>query len=99
MAKKKLPAEESDTPAPTPEVTAPGLPPAPVEKKYYLVNPHGAIHIVSREHARARLAQVGWRLATKDEAAGYDKAHGLQRWDKPIARPWTPDPDKQLDLE
>lgn len=62
---------------------------------YYLVNPAGAIHSVSKEHARVRLAQVGWRLATDEEIAVY-LGQRVQRADRPIAPAWTPDPDAQL---
>lgn len=62
---------------------------------YYIVNPAGAIHGVDREHAKWRLAAPGWRLATEDEIATY-KGQKVQRSDKPICVPWSPDPDKQL---
>lgn len=62
---------------------------------YYLVNPGGAIHGVDREHARWRLASPGWRLATEDEITVY-KGQAIQRADRPICTPWSPDPDKQL---
>lgn len=62
---------------------------------YYLVNPAGAIHGVSRDHAAWRLKTAGWRLANEEEIAAYLK-QPLQIHDRPIAQPWTPDPDKQL---
>jgi len=68
------------------------------ERAYYLVNPKGCIHVVDREHAAMRLRQVGWRLATKDEIAAYESV-SEQRFDRPLARPWSPDPDQQLDLD
>ena len=64
-------------------------------KEYYIVNPAGAVHSVTREHARTRLATVGWRMATADEIAEY-KQRPMQRSDDPIAAPWSPDPDAQL---
>lgn len=67
-------------------------------RRYFLVNPRGAIHEVSREHAAARLVTPGWRLATPDEIAQLEIAGGHQVADKPICRPWSPDPDVQLDL-
>lgn len=66
-----------------------------VEKAYYIVNPAGAVHSVSRQHARQRLAVVGWRLASAEEIATY-RGQPMQRWDAPIANPWSPDPDAQL---
>lgn len=66
-----------------------------VDKAYYIVNPAGAVHSVSRAHARQRLAVVGWRLASAEEIATY-RGQPMQRWDAPIANPWSPDPDAQL---
>lgn len=60
------------------------------EKSYYIVNPKGAIHIVSREHAQWRLQSPGWRLATPEEIQKYNDAGGNQSWDKPLAAPWNP---------
>lgn len=73
---------------------------APVKRQgvggaYYLVNPGGAIHGVDRDHAAWRLKTAGWRLATEEEIATY-LAQPIQRHDRPICAPWTPDPDKQL---
>lgn len=67
------------------------------ERAYYIVNPAGAVHSVTREHARGRLAIVGWRMATADEVTAYQNQE-IQRHDRPIARPWTPDPDAHVDL-
>lgn len=62
------------------------------EKSYFIVNPKGAIHEVDRAHAAQRLAVMGWRLATTEEIATYDAAGGNQRFDRPLAEPWTPLP-------
>lgn len=86
-------ASRPPRPAPTYPVE-----PAP-EKAYHVVNPAGAIHCVTREHARERLAIAGWRLATAEEVATLKERNGHQRADRPICRPWSPDPDAQLDLE
>lgn len=67
-------------------------------RRYYLVNPAGAIHEVTREHARERLKIAGWRLATAAEVAELAARGGEQRADDPICPPWTPDPDAQIDL-
>lgn len=69
------------------------------EKTYHLVNPRGAIHTASREHAMSRLRQVGWRLATKEEIAELAARGGHQVADDPICRPWSPDPAEQLGEE
>lgn len=66
-----------------------------VDGTYYLVNPSGAIHGVTRAHAADRLKTAGWRLASEEEIAAY-AAQPLQVHDRPICAPWTPDPDKQL---
>ena len=69
------------------------------EKVYYIVNPHGAIHDVSREHARMRLRQPGWRMATQAEVKKLRAAKGLQLADKPICPPWNPEPDAEPEIE
>lgn len=60
------------------------------EKRYYIVNPAGAVHEVTRDHAVVRLKQPGYRMATPDEVAAYQAAR-LQRYDRPIATPWDPE--------
>lgn len=81
---------------PKPAVTNPaGDAPA---KAYFIVNPHGTIHSVTREHAAARLRQVGYRMATKEEVQALTAAGGRQRVDRPLARPYSPDPDAQVEL-
>lgn len=67
-------------------------------RRYFLVNPAGAIHEVTREHARERLKIAGWRLATAAEVAELERRGGEQRADDPICPPWSPDPDAQIDL-
>lgn len=84
----------------------PQKPAAPVKRpaatparRYFIVNPKGAIHEVDRAHAAWRLRTVGWRMATKEEVAELDRRSGRQVHDDPICPPWSPDPDVQLDLE
>lgn len=62
------------------------------EKNYLIVNPKGIMHVVSESHARSRLKIVGWRLANAEERAAYFKAKGNQRFDKPLAAPFSPQP-------
>lgn len=69
------------------------------EKIYYIVNPQGCIHDVTKEHARARLRKPGWRMATKAEVAKLKAAKGLQLSNKPICKPWNPEPDEEPDME
>lgn len=88
---------------PTTETQAPPeTPPAKATKQqgsdgaYYIVNPAGAIHSVSRAHAFDRLkSSPGWRMATEAEITQY-KGQKTQVADSPIAAPWSPDPDAQL---
>lgn len=87
MATKAKTETESTEPKPAKVQGADGI--------YYIVNPAGAIHGVDRDHAKWRLASPGWRLATEDEIAAY-KGAKVQRSDRPICTPWSPDPDKQL---
>lgn len=85
-------------PAPTePAVTKPAKAAKRQGKNdtYYLVNPAGAIHSASKEHARVRLRVAGWRLAEEAEIDGY-LAQKIQRHDRPICARWSPDPDEQL---
>jgi hypothetical protein len=88
------------TTEPTEPTTPPEAPAKPIKQQgkdgaYYIVNPAGAVHGVTREHARGRLATAGWRMATEDEIATY-QSQEIQRHDRPIAAPWSPDPDAQL---
>jgi hypothetical protein len=64
---------------------------------YYLVNPAGAVHSCTRDHARMRLATVGWRLATDEEIERYLDQHE-QRHDRPIAERWSPEPDVEPEV-
>lgn len=68
---------------------------APVEADpvYLIVNPHGTMHVVTADHARERLRLPGWRLASADEKAAYKKANGNQRFDRPLAARFDPEPD------
>jgi hypothetical protein len=66
-------------------------------RRYFLVNPKGAIHEADREHCRERLKVAGWRLATAAEIQALEDAGGEQRFDRPICAPWSPDPDAQLE--
>ncbi|GEM_PF-3038356 len=63
-------------------------------KAYYIVNPAGCVHGVTREHARRRLALGrGWRMATEAEIAELKRRKGHQEFDNPIAPRWSPEPD------
>jgi len=68
------------------------------EKTYYLVNPAGAIHVVSKEHARARLKQPGFRLAEKEEIQKLQEQGFNQTWDHPICKKWTSEPPEEQEL-
>ncbi len=61
------------------------------QKVFYLVNPGGAIHEVTEQHARQRLALGrGWRVATKEQIAEYKRRGKHQTFDDPIAPRWVP---------
>lgn len=62
-----------------------------VDGAYYIVNPSGTVHTVTREHARTRLRKPGWRLAEDHEIELYLETR-VQRYDRPIAEPWDPEP-------
>lgn len=63
-----------------------------VDNNFYLVNPAGAIHTVTRAHAVNRLRQPGWRLAEDAEIEVYLET-SVQRHLRPICAPWTPEPE------
>lgn len=65
--------------------------PKPKPKRYFIVNPAGAVHEVTREHARARLKQVGYRMATRAEVVAYKRAPS-HRGLGPVAAAWSPEP-------
>ena len=62
------------------------------EETLWIVNPGGALHLVTKEHARTLFKSVGWRKATAAEIAELEKRKGNQRFDDPIAEPWSPEP-------
>ncbi len=64
-------------------------------KRYFIVNPPGAIHEVTYTHAKHRLKQVGWRMAKTDEVKALNAAKGHQVAGKPLARPWSVEPEPE----
>jgi len=62
-------------------------------KRYFIVNPAGAIHEVTKEHAAERLRQAGYRKATVTEVKKLQAANGKQVWKSPICEPWDPTPE------
>ncbi len=67
-------------------------------KRYFIVNPAGAVHEVTRDLARERLRQVGYRMATAAEVAAYRKApphRGLG----PVAERWAPEPEPEPEVD
>lgn len=61
-------------------------------KRYFIVNPAGAIHEVDYDHAQERLKQPGYRSATKAEVKKLQAAGGNQRFDQPICEPFKATP-------
>lgn len=68
-------------------------------KEYFLVNPAGAIHSVTREHARERMKKAGWRIATNEEVAELKRRGNHQLFDDPICKPWSPDPEPDAPID
>lgn len=66
-------------------------------RRYFIVNPAGAVHEVDREHAAWRLKQPGYRLATADEVAALERQGGHQTSRKPIAAAYNPTLDDDDD--
>lgn len=58
---------------------------------YYIVNPAGAVHDCDREHAEMRLKTLGFRLAEDAEIEMFRETK-TQRFQTPIAEPWSPEP-------
>lgn len=56
--------------------------------RYFIVNPAGAIHEVSKEDCERRLGQVGYRQATADEVRELINRGGNQIFDDPICEPF-----------
>ncbi len=71
---------------------------APAADWLWIVNPAGALHQATREHARERFRSAGWRRATDAEIAELGERAGHQVWDDPIARPWAPEADVDADV-
>ncbi|MCL4867760.1 MAG: hypothetical protein KJ063_02230 [Anaerolineae bacterium] len=57
-------------------------------KRYFIVNPAGAIHEVTLDHAETLLRKVGFRSATQAEVNKLNAAKGEQRFDAPICTPF-----------
>lgn len=68
------------------------------EKTYFIVNPHGCIHEVSYDLAKQVLRKIGYRKATQAEIEELKKHEGHQTFDDPIAEPFNPEPDAELEL-
>lgn len=58
---------------------------------YYIVNPAGAIHDVTRSHAERLLGLPGYRNASPDEVALLRQTP-VQRFDRPLCAPFRPTP-------
>jgi len=61
--------------------------------RYFIVNPAGAIHEVTRDLAAVRLRQPGYRKATRAEVGALIEAKGFQRAGRPLATIWNPEPE------
>lgn len=75
-------------------------------KRFFVVNPAGAVHEVTEEHARELLAKIGYRNATAVEVKKLNSQRGNlkpgeQRFDEPICEPFsaTPEPVEVEGLE
>lgn len=72
---------------------------AETEKRYFIVNPKGTVHEVTREHAQTRLREVGWRMATREEIKAFFVAGEHQAHDKPAGAPHVPEPEEVPDVD
>ena len=67
----------------------------PIEKplRFFIINPSGTMHEVDQEHARWRLGQLGWTMATKEQVVEFLKVGGNQTAKSPLFEPFSPDPE------
>lgn len=68
------------------------------DKRYFIVNPAGAIHEVTYEHAKSLLGKVGYRNATAAEVKKLNSrrgnvAAGNQEFKKPVCEPFAASPE------
>lgn len=68
------------------------------DKEYWIVNPAGAVHCVTRTLAGSLLRRVGYRMASAEQVQ-HAKRLKVQRFDRPIAERWKPEPEKEPELE
>jgi len=65
--------------------------------RYFILNPAGAIHEVTRERAMALMAMPGYRKPSKEQVQRYLKQK-TQRFDQPIGDRFVPEPE-EFDVE
>lgn len=75
------------------------LPPAKKGETLYIVNPGGAVHLVTVQAARALFQKPGYRRASAEEIAALEKASGYQTVERPIATPFKRTLDVEIDPE
>lgn len=68
------------------------------ETGYFIVNPAGAVHSVTKEVATGLLGRVGYRQATTAEVKELNKRKGNQTAKNPICEPFTTEPT-EIELE
>ena len=61
-------------------------------KRYFVVNPAGAIHEVVKEHAQGLLKKPGYRSAKAAEVRKLKAQKGNQRFNQPICEPFKAEP-------
>jgi DNA-directed RNA polymerase alpha subunit len=64
--------------------------------RFFIVNPGGAVHEVTKEDAATRLRQPGFRMAQAAEIEEYFR-RPIQRADRPIAPRWNPQPEAAVE--
>jgi len=76
------------------------------QRRYFIVNPAGALHEVTREDAISRLSDPRYRTATKSEVkkyldylAGQRKEGAVSRAFPPVAPRWKPVVDEGIDID
>lgn len=64
---------------------------------YWIVNPAGAVHNVSKQHGVDRMmTSLGYRWATEAEITKCINRE-VQRFDDPICEAWSPEPPEPIE--
>ncbi len=66
--------------------------------RFFVLNPSGAIHEVTKEQAAQLFRKQGYRKPTNAQVKQY-LGQRVQTHDNPIGEPWSPDPGEGVDVD